>query len=383
MLTYIKSEYGFFNPSDNYYFMYDFLMIDFFQENQISRKIISIRDYSIIKEYNTTAGFTYYLKDKIIHAGLDGYCLELNIKDFSHVEYKTRYVAKGQFENSELVIDSEDRSKFFLRTNNLDLISLDGVMSKSYVLLQNGIIEYFKNSKINNWLRCISSETSEETWRIDFPWQISSVATFDNVIIISYKDYSNLPSDKMNDFHAAIYNIAIDGITGKEIWRIETTSHNLDIKIDKNYGVMLCMQPIEYKAPQLGGGLLNAHVMEIDIRTGKHLTDVSVTPIDWHGFKPEFVDEEGIFYTHFVYGSFGKIRKSDGILLWEFDLIDEKGDKRKVLDWLKLSNGKLVLQAPPNHKNGNLTCIFDIEENMHEASVINGIRVKDVLKSKK
>ena len=84
-------------------------------------------------------------------------------------------------------------------------------------------------------------------------------------------------------------------------------------------------------------------------------------------------DKIGILYTTHQ-GSFGKVSKTTGTILWEFDLIDPQGPKRKLSDWLLLGNGNLVLQAMPNHPNGDLTCIFNPEENIAFSKIKDGQR---------
>ena len=122
------------------------------------------------------------------------------------------------------------------------------------------------------------------------------------------------------------------------------------------------------------GKIESLSLVKLNIRDGNVLTNVEVIPSIERVPNFHFVDEIGIYYTSHD-GSFGKISKTDGAILWEFDLIDNKGEKRKVSDWLLLGNGNLVLQAAPNHPNGELTCIFNPEENLKYSKVKNGIRV--------
>jgi hypothetical protein len=175
------------------------------------------------------------------------------------------------------------------------------------------------------------------------------------------------------------YIVALNAQTGEELWCISRGGY-LNFTLDKDYGVVLCMQVLD-KSKEFGH-IISAQALEVDMHTGQYLSSPTVTLTEHHGFEPKFVDETAFYYTNQL-GSFGKIRKTDGLVEWEFDLIDEKKCKRIVLDCLKLGNGKFVLQTPPNHKNGDLKCIFDPTENMEHASVINGVRLKEIQRPKR
>lgn len=64
-------------------------------------------------------------------------------------------------------------------------------------------------------------------------------------------------------------------------------------------------------------------------------------------------------------GKFGKVNKYNGIIEWEFDLIDKLGVKRKIIDWNLLLNGSLIIKVMLNYKNGDIICIFNLKENIN------------------
>lgn len=238
-----------------------------------------------------------------------------------------------------------------------------------------GIYELYNAHKQNNWVRCIFPNRGEEKWRADFSWKINRLEQFEELLVLDYHAYETIRSDEgyegQIDWHnPKRYSIVIDSKTGTEMWRSPIGFQ----KMDKRNGVLVTGTIDEFDSRT--GSITAESVIEIDIKTGKVLTKVAVKPVDRLGYYLHFVDKEGIYYTNH-YGSFGKISKQNGDVLWEFDLLDEKGVKRKVSNWLLLGNGKLVLQAMPNHPNGNLMCIFDPTENMGFSNIKDGIRKND------
>ena len=67
-----------------------------------------------------------------------------------------------------------------------------------------------------------------------------------------------------------------------------------------------------------------------------------VSPRGDLGYYPHFVDEEGIYYTTHQ-GAFGKVDKVNGQILWEFDLIDEKGEKQKAFGLVTIGKWQFSL----------------------------------------
>jgi outer membrane protein assembly factor BamB len=343
---------------------------------------VSKYDYSVL--YKLKGSYNSYLfsdygifineyENKYLKLYLDTYeIVDLNREDLKIFEGINFSIYKEGELFSFSSFDGKSEYKYSWKDNNYGKI-----------FIGYGILEYFNNEKSNTWLRLLNPLTGHELWKTTYEWQILDVKEYDGVITLTYKDYSPLRSDEgyegQRDWHnPIIYNIAIDAETGKELWRLHRPMWGIHYSIDKERSAYLCMQVTQYN--QQYGRIEKASVLELDLKTGSTITSLDVQPVDAMGFLPKFGDDEGIFYRNH-YGSFGKIRRKDGTVLWEFDLVDEQGAKRIALDWVKLGNGKLVITTPPNHKNGDLTCIFDVEENMSEASVVNGVRVKEIIKA--
>jgi len=229
--------------------------------------------------------------------------------------------------------------------------------------LSCGILLFQNNEKENNWIKCLDPNGGHEKWKIEYPWKIIRLEIYQNIIILEYHAYDNLRSDKGYEgerhwYKPNKFTIAINGESGAEIWR-QPFAYS---KIDYKNGVILS-----------GGGvshLNNPQVYVVDIESGKLLSNLQVNQEVQLGYYPHFVDETGIYYTVHS-GSFGKIDKSNGSIIWEFDLTDSHGKKRKISDWLLLENGKLVLQTLANHPNGGFTCIFDPLENLSNKNYVN------------
>lgn len=232
-----------------------------------------------------------------------------------------------------------------------------------------GILKFVMNSKEKSWISCLDPNGGKEIWRVDFDWKISRLEIHKDLIVISYHSYERFRTDdgyegQRHWYNPYKYTIVIDGSTGKEIWRFDEDYHYIDfdnevVLLTKNHEV-------------IDGKIQSMSVIELDIYTGKELTSVLLSPVKSFGVIPSFVDNEYIYYKVYK-GPFGKISKKTGKIVWEFDLIDPNGDKRMVNDWILLGNGKLVLQPPPNQKNGYFTCIFDPDENMQFANIIDGV----------
>ncbi|HMT71199.1 MAG TPA: hypothetical protein PKD16_13625 [Saprospiraceae bacterium] len=231
-----------------------------------------------------------------------------------------------------------------------------------------GILTFIMNSKENSWISCLDPNGGKEMWRLDFDWNITQLEIHKNLIVIAYHAYERFRTDEgyegqRNWYNPYKYTIVIDGSSGKEIWRFDEQYEYIDF----NNEVVL----LKKKHEVIDGKIRSMSVIELDIHTGKELTNVLLSPIKPFGVIPSFVDNEFIYYKVYK-GPFGKISKKTGKIVWEFDLIDPYGDKRMVNDWILLGNGKLVLQAPSN-QNGTFTCIFDPEENMEFANIIDGV----------
>lgn len=232
-----------------------------------------------------------------------------------------------------------------------------------------GILTYVMNNKENCWISCLDPNGGKEMWRLDFDWNITQLEIHKDLIVIAYHAYEKLRTDEGYEgvrhwYDPYKYTIVIDGGTGKEIWRYDEKYDYIDFKNE----VVLLTKNHEV----IDGKIQSMSVIELDIYTGKELTNVLLSHVKPFGVIPSFVDSEFIYYKVYK-GPFGKISKKTGKIVWEFDLLDQNGDKRMVNDWILLGNGKLVLQAPSNQKSGAFTCIFDPEDNMDFSNIIDGV----------
>jgi outer membrane protein assembly factor BamB len=336
------------------------LLTDFNRENSYS-ELRSRKDFRLILtiELDTGEYPVSFLDDEVIF---------YNYKNSSYVVFDIRTCEKIRFDQNDVLEYRWNDAELYLEKSVGYKTILDGQKvysfvpenDISYLWIKNGIIEFFKNKKQNNWLKCIEPSTGNEKWRLDFKWHIVRCEAYQHLLILDYNHYE-LRTDKgyedqMNWENPIKYTIAINAETGDEEWR-----HNFRYNtIDYENGLVLS-----------GGHTAKS----VDMATGKLIRDVTIIPEDLYGYRLRFSDEEGFYYIHHR-GSFGKISKTSGNVLWEFDLLDEQGAKRKLTDWLLLGNGKLVLSTLPNHPNGDFTCIFDPEENMEYSNIIDGKRVK-------
>jgi len=238
--------------------------------------------------------------------------------------------------------------------------------------ISSGILIYQNNEKENNWIKCLNPDGGDEIWKVEFSWQFVRLETFDNLIILEYHAFDKIRTDKGHAgerdwYNPDRYTIVLNGDTGEEIWRYSNSYHHIDYE---NEAVLIG----NIKSFLPNGKIEKLSVVELDIYNGNVLTEIEVKPPIERIHDLHFVDGVGIYYTSHD-GSFGKINKADGAILWEFDLVDNKGEKRKISDWLLLGNGNLVLQTLPNHPNGDFTCIFNPIENMEYSNVIDGVRL--------
>ncbi|SMG52298.1 hypothetical protein SAMN05661096_03909 [Marivirga sericea] len=321
----------------------------------------SLNDCSVLNDYLLNGKFAYHyfpfklvltdLKQKHIYVLFDEKKIYREEGEFYLISKMKENVLR--YSPSEKVYVSEISGSEIFRYQKPKLNEL--------FFYKNFIIEAeMFHKKQNNWLKCIEPSTGNEKWRLDFEWQIVRCEAYQHLLILDYNHYE-LRTDKgyedqMNWENPIKYTIAINAETGDEAWR-----HNFRYNtIDYENGLVLS-----------GGHTAKS----VDMATGKLTRDVTIIPEDLYGYRLRFSDEEGFYYIHHR-GSFGKISKTSGNVLWEFDLLDEQGAKRKLTDWLLLGNGKLVLSTLPNHPNGDFTCIFDPEENMEYSNIIDGKRVK-------
>ncbi|MBK7787924.1 MAG: PQQ-binding-like beta-propeller repeat protein [Saprospiraceae bacterium] len=271
-----------------------------------------------------------------------------------------------------LFLDRVNRNYICKVKGKDEVFSFEPNFPISYRWFDCGILFYQNNEKENSWIKCLNPDGGSEKWKKQFAWQFARLEAYDNLIVLEYHAYDKIRTDEGYEgerdwYDPNKYTIVLDGDTGEEIWQYPNGYH----QIDYEKGIVL----IGNINSRLSSGKIESlSVVELKINDGNVLSEVVVRPAIERVTNFHFVDESGIYYTSHD-GSFGKISKTDGTILWEFDLIDDKGEKRELTDWLLLGNGNLVLQAMPNHPNGDLTCVFNPEENMEYSRVKNGIRI--------
>lgn len=270
-----------------------------------------------------------------------------------------------------LSLDRLNRNYKCMVEGNIEIFSFEPKYPISTHWFECGILLYQNNEKVNNWISCLNPDDGNEKWNKEFSWQFVRLETHENLIILEYHAYDNIRADEgyegQNDwYNPNRFTIVLNGETGEEIWRYSNSYHYIDSQNE-----IVLTGKAERILPN--GKIEGLSVIEIDLFSGKILTEVRVLPAIPGGFQCYFVDSVGIYYISYD-GSFGKISKTDGLIIWEFDLIDKRGEKRKLYDWILLENGNLVLTAAPNLPNGDLTCIFNPEENLEYSRIKNGVR---------
>lgn len=331
------------------------------QKTKTEINLLSKVDLSIFSnlELDSETFLSSIGNDRIIlyHFKKEGY-YKVNLKNNSFEFIKNHLVPEYVWNDGIILfLDRKQKNYKCIKDNKLLY-----EFTPTYPIVNNwnkfGVIQYMNDEKSNNWLKCLDPNGGKEKWKKELQWQIIRCEQYDNLLILDYHAYENKRTDEgyEGEIHWAkpnIYTIVLDAETGTEIWK---KKFHYSV-IDKTHGAILSDE--------------NDKVFELDIRTGNTITETKVTPDSGTGHFPHFVDKEGIYYIN-DNGSFGKINKQTGIIEWEFDLKDEKGEKRKLSDWLLLGNGQLVLQTMPNHPNGDFTCIFDPLENLEYSNIKNG-----------
>lgn len=339
--------------------------------------VLSSKDFSIIRNdrINEAVFFVSVLGAKAIlyHFTKPEYFFQYQLETGVIEKVNSQYVNEYVWDNDLILKLDRINSCYAVFNSNEKLINrFQTETGVGYRWYDCGIARVKRFQKENNWIECIDPIDNSVKWRVDFQWQISRLETYDNLIVLEYHAYDKIRTHKGYEgerdwYNPDRYTIVLDGDTGEEIWRYPNGYH----QIDYEKGVVLTGK---VESMLSDGRIETLSAIEIELHSGKIFTDVEVEPTIQEGFQCSFVDAEGIYYTSYD-GSFGKISKTDGAVLWEFDLIDNKGEKRKLSDWLLLGNGNLVLQAMPNHPNGDLTCVFNPKENLQYSKVKDGRRI--------
>jgi len=327
-----------------------------FQKSSVL-SIRSTQDYieEFRREYDDSHSFEI-IGNEIFCKSIDQpYYEKISLLDFNIETFSKKGTLAYRWKQLYLNIDFESSSYFVSNRKNEIVFQFKPNSVYRYSWTNVGVLEYFNNEKTSNWIRCIDPNGGMELWRIDYPGYIVRCEQYNNLLILDYHTY-NTRTDKGYEGQISWhkpnkYTLAIDAKSGKEVWK-QKLGYD---KIDRTNGVAT------------SGG---HKAVEIDLNSGEIKYEVKISPSDKFGYFLHFVDDTGIYYTNH-YSSFGKISKMTGEIMWEFDLIDKEGKKRKLSEWLLLGNGKLVLQAMPN-TGEPLMCVFDPEANLEESNIING-----------
>lgn len=322
-------------------------------------KIRSRMDFSVLASMEVTGKFAMRsLEHRILLTDLKERHIDILIDECIFNEHVgDRYLVE-KYEQYRLFYNPSQKV-YFCYSNDSVVYKFDREPGIEYMFFRTSILKIKMRDSTNSWIKCVDGDNGNEKWIAKYPWKIVRCEQFHNVLVVDYHSYENIRDDEgyEGQIHWSkpnIYTIVIDIETGQELWRKRMAYS----KIDKQFGVIL-------------GGVNK--VSETDIHSGKMITEIIVNPSYSDSYFPDFVDEEYIYYVHFN-GSFGRIRKSDGVIDWEFQLEDDRGEKRKLSNWLLLGNGKLILESMIGEQS--FSCIFDPKENLEFATIRNGIKLK-------
>ena len=299
-------------------------------QNDNTLLFLSEVNFEILKKYDLS-NFIYALhfyEKKIVLSNLKDKHLEIISKDLLVIEHNSLCYPATNYKTDIIFYCPLDKKYRFNKSNNV----VDINFKLETKLYQNIIVECYLHQVSTTFIRAINLTNSNLMWQKKYSSKIIRFEQVEGYIIIDIHNKSSTTK-------------ILDILTGQEVWGKDMPY----TKVDVNNNVIL---------------FSNEDTMEeVEITTGKVKSKLKVKSYDNSVLTPHFVDDDSVYYLSDNH-SFGKINKVNGVVLWEFDLIDEKGEKRKLSTWYLLRNGKLVLQAMPNHPNGDLTCIFNPEENM-------------------
>jgi outer membrane protein assembly factor BamB len=322
-------------------------------------KIRSRVDFSVLASMEVTGKFAMRsLEHRILLTDLKERHIDILIDECIFNEsVGDRYLVE-KYEHYRLFYNPSQKV-YFCYSNDSQVYKFDRESGIEYMFFRTSILQIKMRDSTNSWIKCIDGNNGNEKWTAKYPWRIARCEQFHNVLVVDYHAYENIRDDEgyEGQIHWSrpnIYTIVIDIETGHELWR-KQIAHS---KVDKQHGIIL-------------GG--DRKILELDILSSAVLSEVDVVPDSYGGYFPHFVDEDSIYYTADK-GAFGKIRKSDGVIVWEFQFEDDRGEKRKLSNWLLLSNGKLILESMIGEES--FSCIFDPRENLEFATIRNGIKLK-------
>ncbi|NND06733.1 MAG: PQQ-like beta-propeller repeat protein [Saprospiraceae bacterium] len=301
---------------------------------------LSKDNFEIVKQYNLE-GFPFAVhlhNGKIVLSDLNTRHLEIlpiGMKAIEHSGYCYPISENVQYcpKDKNYLIQDHENNKLIKFKRNFKLENR---------VFRTTLLECSLHESSGSFIRSTNLLTREENWRIELEGKVVRLDYFGNNILLECYDKSG-------------FTIVLNIENGQECWRREMSY----VAIDRNSKTVL-----------FGGN----SITEIVVSSGEIKTELIVKPNISSGCVPHFTDDDGIYYLSNDH-SFGKVNRNSGKIKWEFDLIDSKGAKRKLSDWFLLGNGNLVLQSMPNHPNGDLTCIFNPNENLNFSKVKSGERI--------
>ena len=338
----------------------NFVLVEsiFHQEDKTCKGTLSIRtknNYELVNQINLDYQYTSQFFDRIFTANKDKQTItEINLETLTTKQSNSTKLPVFFWEKATCYHNLENYTYEVLDAENRILNSYKIEYPLGFKCCDNGVLLWNNNQKENNWIECRDPITNKINWKINLDWKFVRIELFQNVIVIEYHSFEKFRTDKRYGGERDWYNpnrftMAFSTFNGDQIWKHKFVFS----QIDKENQVVF-------------GG--DNSIYEVDLKSGELLNQVRVNPEYYLGYCPHFKDSSGYYYT-LHNGKFGKVNKHNGIIEWEFDLIDKLGAKRKITDWNLLSNGSLIIKAMPNHKNGDITCIFNPKENINYSKI--------------
>ena len=310
--------------------------------NGLTYSLRSSKDFSILQSKNIgdRKYAIHYLEKKVVLTDLREHHLVINPMKNEFSKYTGSRYKISESLLMELFYNPKEH-KYQILNSNILHNSFQKRPNIEYKILDFACLEY-KLDHPNAYIRMFNLIDGLEKWKVNLK---------ENIVRLDYSfGFIVLDSESKTGS-----TIVLNQKDGKVRWRCEKSYTS----INKRRGIV-----------QFGGDCLS----EIDLSSGKYLFKTNPIGSNNCVYFPYFNNQKAVYYLTDDH-SFGMIKKDTGSILWEFDLIDPQGAKRKLSDWLLLGNGNLVLQAMPNHPNGDLTCIFNPEENMAFSKINEGERI--------
>lgn len=324
----------------------------FYQEDKICKGTLSIRakdNFELINQIPLEYHYVSRFIDRIFTANKDKQQItEINLESLNNKQTKSSLLPEYFWDKAICYHNLKNHTyEIFDAENNL-MNSYKIEYPIGFKCCDQGVLLWNNEQKQNNWIECREPITNNLKWRINLEWKFVRIELFQNRIVIEYNSFDKLRTDKGFEGERDWYNperftIGYDTSNGNEVWK-----HSFVFsQIDKEQGVVLAGKNSIY---------------EVDLQSGELVNHVKINPEYELGYYPHFADSTSYYYT-LHNGKFGKVDKQSGFIKWEFEFIDHLGAKRKISDWQLLSNGNLIIRTVPNHKNGDITCILNPNEN--------------------